>query len=824
MIRVLCCSPFFVQIFTELNDRRGKNQEMESPDFYNPDCCNNNGKYQIVCGDQQLVFDPASGPMPRSVSVKRFDGSFLPVIVNRDPGFSIADGEGRVFFPRLTESPLFSRENGAEVVRFNQVEFFTADGEKGKDLTASFQYEIFPDGTVFTDCFFLSNRADRRVFQDLKISFNTDVSGFDDVRYALLHRPAKQDGAVIQDLSPKRFQERNTPLNFSEILPLATFNCFENNGEDLYFEFFMEGGTTLSGRPGENSTLLSWQNNSPSIVWNFQTVPAEREHLVFQFRNRWGWSVKTPPRERHMPPLTMYHYFDNTVRYPSENVLEALRDSSCDVLIIHENWRLDIQNGGIPFNEKELKMVIEKAHSFGIRIALYMRGAELSAMEDFCSWFDRYLRKDYDGLYMDYGGAMTHTEGPSENFVDGRTFFRRQYMKLRSLRERVGKDGLFFSHTGTHYAALGMNFMNGYVSGEGERGMLIRGWKQYRYFSMTSGSCGTLWSAAFPEYSTRRIIPFIASAGQYPHSALGEQFISCSLVHPKEPGINDRAFRPLWKLWKMFVHERDIAVYNDFNSKSVFSSEAQTGHYLMISEDRQRALLIVSNFAAEKRTVHVAVDWNRLPFSPEGRQIYLLAPDENTPGQVHKMEDPELTVSLDGFGCAGFYFTSDQPDFKEFLRPYHQVCMPEGKAWLAEIKEQKKLRENPPRWERVLLTLKIADMPAFGYEDSMTVDLFLNESYIVEFKEDGSFQKLCEIVTEDGHSLTTGEISAPVDLGQLLGPGRHHLGVYATHLGEPFYSFFIATLSNGTDSSYDIVFRNDLEDDRAFLHFDVLIP
>lgn len=785
---------------------------------------NDDGSCQIISGDLQITFDAVNDPMPWRVAVRRFDGSFLPVIVNENTRFSITDGDGRIFYPRVTEPPCFSRENDADIVRFNKVNFFTDDGTAGDGLTAAFQYEIFRDGTVFTDCFFLSDRADKRIYRDLKVSFNTNVPDFDDIRYAILHRPAKLDGAVIQDLSPRRFQERDMPLDLPEILPLATFNCFKDGGEDLYFEFFMEGGTTLSGRRGENGTLISWQDHSPCISWNFQTVPAEKEHLVFQFRNRWGWTIKAPPKARHMPPLTMYHYFDNTVRYPSNDVLEALHDSGCDVLVLHENWRLDLQNGGIPFQEKRLLEVIDLAHSYGIRIALYIRGAELSAKEDFCSWFNRYLKKDYDGLYMDYGGALTHTEAPSENFADGRTAFRTQYMKLKALRERVGKDGLLFSHTGTHYAALGMNFMNGYVSGEGERGMLLRGRREYNYFSMASGSCGTLWSAAFPEYSTRQIVPFIASAGQYPHSALGEQFISCSLVHPKEPGINDHAFRPLWKLWKMFVKERDMAVFNDCNCRNVFPVDDKTGHYLMISMDRRRALLVISNFAAEARTVNVTPDWERLPFSVTGKQMYLLAPDENTPGEIRKIPDGELTVTLAGFGCAGIYAAAEEPDFGEFLRPYHQVGTPEGKAWLEEIRRQKELRENPLLWEKVLLTLRIADMPAFGYEDSMTVDLFLNESYVIEFKEDGSFQNLCPVVTEAGHPLTTGETSAEIDLNSLLEPGRHHLGIYATHLGEPFYSFFTATLSNGTGESYDIVFRNDLENDRAFLHFDVIIP
>ena len=140
----------------------------------------------------------------------------------------------------------------------------------------------------------------------------------------------------------------------------------------------------------------------------------------------------------------MYHYLDNTVRYPSDAVISSLHKSGCDVLIIHENWRLDIQNDGFPCDEKRLKEVIALAHGYNIRVALYMRGAELSSIEQACSWFNRYLIRDYDGLYMDYGGALTHTCAPGENFTDGRTGFRQHYMKLRALRETVGEKGLFY--------------------------------------------------------------------------------------------------------------------------------------------------------------------------------------------------------------------------------------------------------------------------------------------------------------------------------------------------------------------------------------------
>ena len=148
---------------------------------------------------------------------------------------------------------------------------------------------------------------------------------------------------------------------------------------------------------------------------------------------------------------------------------------------------------------------------------------------------------------MDYGGPFCEIIKPDEAFPGGRTMFREHYLKLRRLRATMGPDGLFYSHTGPFYSALGMNFMDGYTSGEGERGLLIKGRKIHEYYSMSAVAPGTLWSAAFPEYSSKEIVPFLAAAGQYPHAPLGMAGYTCSLAHPQVPGINDLNFRPLWK-------------------------------------------------------------------------------------------------------------------------------------------------------------------------------------------------------------------------------------------------------------------------------------
>lgn len=781
-------------------------------------------KWVVRSGNQKIVFDAKHGPLPASVSVAAFDGRELPVLAGEDTGFSMKTSDGRTIVPVLAEAPVISESDGVVYVSFRNLAFTDSAGTAAEDFQACFDYEFHPDGTAFCSVFFLIASIPEFALRDFRIVCGTDLAGFDDIRWALLHRPAKLDGSMIQDLSPKRFLERGREMTVQEIAPLVSFNCFREGGEALYAEFFMEGGTTLSGKKGENATRVAWKNASPVLEWNFQTADARKKDLPFQFRNHWGWVIKTPPRTRHLPPMTMYHYFDNFERYPSDTVMEALEAASCQVLILHENWRLDLQNDGVPFDEERFRTVAEAARRRNIRLALYIRGNENSATETSCAWFDRLLRRNFDGLYMDYGSPFGHSSAPDETYIDGRIHFRRHYMNLKKLRERIGPDGIFFSHTGPSYSALGMNFITGYVSGEGERGLLIRGRREHEYFSMAAVSCGTMWTAAFPEYSTERMVPFLAAAGQYPHNPLGTQFATSSLAHPREPGVNDLCFRPLWKLWGMLREEKDLSVFNDWNSAGIFPVDAQCGHCLMISQDGRRALCLFSNFSSAAKKCSIAPDWSGTPFRPDGKKCYRLTPDRNSPGVPQEISSGgTLALELAPYGCGGFYFSEEEPDFTEYLKPY-PLPRHEGVQWLAEIEEQRTLRSSPPRWKRLFLTVKMPPQTIFGYEDSLLVDLYDNDSWVVEFEKDGSFRKLLPVLTKEGKSLFTGDRSEPIDLGRHLSPGRHSIGIYATHLGEPFYSFFSAELSDGGTQSYELVFRNELEEDRAFLRFDVIVP
>ncbi|MBQ9503053.1 MAG: hypothetical protein IJU70_12925 [Lentisphaeria bacterium] len=781
-------------------------------------------QWSIGSGDLRIVFDSSCGALPQAVYAKTFSGAEERVVDGARSRFSIRDAAGRELRPVLTGEPDVTRpEPDCTRVLLNRLAFAAPDGKILPQLQGYFQYDFFADGTAFCSVFFLVASGADESFSDLELVIAADAGRFDDIRWAFIHRQEQVDGAMIQAFGPERYLPRGQEKNSPEIAPLVSFNGTRENGESLYAEFFVEGGASLDGLRDRNATRVEWKDGSPAVIWNFQTVPASKPKLGMQFRNRWGWVIRTPPRRRHLPPLVMYHYLDNFLHYPAPEELEAMRDSGCDVLVMHENWRFDVQNGGVPFDERRFAALVAAAHERNIRIAVYIRGNEDSVSENACAWFDRYLERDFDGLYIDYGSPTCRVAAADERFPHGQVLFRTHYDLFRRLRERVGRDGLIFSHTGPSFSGVGLTLADGYVSGEGEKGLLVAGRKQHEYFSMAPLCCGTMWTAAFPEYSTEKMVPFLAATGQFPHSALGVQIDSSSLTHPREPGINDRAFRPLWKLWGLFRNERDMAVCSDFNSTGVFPADPECGHYLLTGADGERALYIVANFSAGERTVDVTPRWEKCGFSPAGKVCRFLAPGRESPGEEVIYTRSTLSVTLAGNSCAGFYFGPRDADFTDYRRPYHRPCS-SGLEYLACVEAQKDLRREPPRWKKVLFSAALMPPSAFGYEDSLMIDLFDNDSWLVVFEPDGSFRKLAEILTPEGKPLYAGESSQEIDLGKLLPPGRHHAGIFATHCGEPFYSFFKATLSDGEGHACELVYRNDYESDRAFLHFDVIIP
>jgi hypothetical protein len=368
-----------------------------------------------------------------------------------------------------------------------------------------------------------------------------------------------------------------------------------------------------------------------------------------------------------------------------------------------------------------------------------------------------------------------------------------------------------------------------YVSGEQEKGQLIKDRTLHAYFGGIAVSPSSLWTAAFPTYRTKEAVPYLASTAQVPFVILGTQGKTCSLDHPKVPSVIT-FHRPLWRLWEIMDGEKDVRVYSTASTLDMFKTDDNTGACLIATKIGD-ALLIVTNFSGEKRDITVSVDWKQSGMQPNAGCVKLSADYESTSWQA--ADGSNLTASIDGFGVAGFLFAADtdlcKSRLERFARPY--PSHPEREAeYNAQVDQIHSARYGSPAWKECYLKVSIPNYPS-NYEDSLWWDLYDNEVQLVDVTNLESPKVL-------GYALTSGLApefkveeriypfapSAWIPLHEVLGAGDHSL-VLATKRGNgDFYSFFEGELSpvpGESPESRTLTYSNAIDTDWALLGFKV---
>ena len=768
---------------------------------------------QIKNGDLLIEFSKESCCLPSRVTVRENDGRNTEIFRENSWTLTLKLASGRLLHPVPGEENVESyTDEYCHHADFTNVHFQDEAGNEFKDYHLDIRHEFYADGTCFTNMFFVVRNTESEGIVSFDLSASPDFSGFDNLRWSCRERPMTVDGTMIT-AQTERFIAPGEEREFAQTLPLASFYLTRKFAPSCYMELFVEGQSTLSNRPEDSVTRVTWNGINPELNWNFQKG-AFPKPLVNQLRNQWGWVIRPSGGKRHLPPMRMYHYADNYLRYPTDEIIKAVTASGCQVLVMHENWRSDAQNDGIPFDKDRFILFRDALHAAGMRQA---------------AWFRRLFSYNFDGLYMDYGGPFCRAGMADEQYCGGRILFREHYLVMRRLRQEIGPDGIFYSHTGPSFSAMSMSFMTGYVSGEGERGMLIRGREEHEYFSMTAVCPGTLWSAAFPEYASKRIIPFLAAAGQYPHSTLGEQSRSSSLVHPSVPGINDKEFLPLWKLWSIVGREKDLTIVHDSNSSGIFPEDPLAGHYIFVNEKKNFALLILSNFdeTSPSRAIGTSISWEKAGFACKECTVTLLQG-----GKAESLSALPESITLEANGVAGLLLTAGElaPEtlLQEYLRKEGELS-PIGKKYLARVEEQKNLRQVP-KWEKTYLRIIVPEHHPTPYEDSLIVDLFDN-AFAVGVMTDAGFKRICYLDKKGKSDLLRreenpfcGDVTPPLCLHDLGLKGVQKMAIHTTHADteEPFYIFCYAELSPDPAFSREVrrlEFLNDIEPDRAFLNF-----
>lgn len=781
-------------------------------------------------------FVQEQGGFPSRLS---FAGEEQDLFSSQPPRLSVVleENQGQVY-PVWDGSPPDIQRDGSQLrVGFHDLRWRGDPGAMFADGRLSLQYEFHEDGVVFVTTFFHTDSTTPPLLGDFSLRVGLSLAPEQEANWSYWRLPSEVSGKLIQDLS---HFERNLPpgdtrLFDKTILPFLSFDFGTGGCRDRHLEFFVESWNSLTPDHKNTATCVEWTGRDAAIQWTFQKEPATLPTRGLQWRNVWGWCLRRFPVKRRRAPWRIFHYLDSFERYPTASVIRQMADEGGNLLILHEGWRKDMQNGEFPYDLGQLRKTMQSCRKHGLRLVLYVRGNEDVVRERACRDLRPFLQRNRDGVYMDYGGPLCFMK-VEENSPGGRIPFQEYYASHQTVRDFVGEDGIFISHTGSFFSAVGHTVVDAYLGGEQEKGALLKNSTIHAYFSGLSVAPTSLWTAAFPTYRTRQAIPFLAATHQAPFLHLGNQIPCSSLVHPQAPSVITFA-RPLWRLWELFDDKRDIAVHCAQNAPEAFKTDSPaTGASVMI-DGAGDILLIASNFSEAKRTVSLEVDWRALGTPPGTECLALECGYEGNTFGRQKL-GRQFQGEIDGHGLRGWLIVKKSAVWRDalarFIRPYPPETTA-AKAHWRRVEEIRRCRFQPPAWESHFLRVSIPNWVC-TWESSIWYDLYENTIELQDWTDPQNRRRL-------GYLSRQGLVKRKPSRDDLIWPGvqtpwiplagitqkraasRGTCLALVTRKGaNEFYSFVKGELSpepNIVKESYEINFCNEIDLDWSVLNFKI---
>ncbi len=768
-----------------------------------------------------------------------FQGEAHPLCDRQAPWLGATLGGKRRIHPAPLKDfkPALIRARDSVRVVFDNISWCDDAGKILEGYRLALHYEIYADGVVFVKTFFFTENLHPGVIRDFVLEPSLALDGQQSADWAYWDCPKTNTADLIQSLGgyERNLAARGERRFAGRILPFVSFDFGREERRDRHLEYFVESFNSLTADFHNTETVVSWKGTRANLCWNFQKSPRAKPGRAYYWGNIWGWALRRFPVERRHTPFRIFHYLDNFDRYPTEKIIRQATAEGANLFMLHENWRLDAKNSEFIYDRSVFNKVLASIHRHGMRAAFYVRGNEDGVKEDLAGSILPLLRKNWDGLYMDFGTPYC-IQTADEMAPGGRIQFRDYYYQSRRLREQLGPDGVHISHSGSFFSAVGHTTVDGYLAGEQEKGQMIRDKRLHAYFSGLSVAPSYLWTAAFPSYRTKAALPYLASTAQSPFVILGTQFPSSSLAHPNMPATITFQ-RPLWRLWELLDGKRDIRVHSSQGSERIFKTDSdKTGACLMADRDNN-VLLIAANYAATKRRVSLAVDWDRLQIRP-GRRAYALDSNYERNTFAAVPSTAPLAREMEGYGLAGWLFVNQAAEWQKrlafFARPYASFPADE-KEYAARIEAIRRRRFQPPVWDTCYMRAIIPNFPN-NYEESIWWDLFDNTIQLQERPARGKpvvlgylgRQGLLKAAPAKKDYIVPGTWTPWIPLHKLVRRKRtgHVPLCLATkrQVKYEFYNFLCAELSPvpGRDArQYAIEYNLEIDSDWSLLPFNI---
>jgi hypothetical protein len=251
-------------------------------------------------------------------------------------------------------------------------------------------------------------------------------------------------------------------------------------------------------------------------------------------------------------------------------------------------------------------------------VGLYNRGIERYALDS----FKKYLKRDWDGVYIDWHGAHMIALHESKNkpdpafddphfSSDGSCLPAREYfLYIKKLRSVVGPKGFLIGHQAIGNTGILSNLaMDAYLCGEARVDHdMLKDTDTAVYKGMLGGGVCMPWPIDSPDMCTSpEGIAKMAALGLYPHAILAYQRPGKKTLYPADPDAPANAWvLPYWRVLAAVDAER-CTVYNSaaVNLVAATSSNASVSCLVYKEAGKQPgedAYLIVAANLGQKPT------------------------------------------------------------------------------------------------------------------------------------------------------------------------------------------------------------------------------